>query len=176
MNDNHARAMKAEASDPASAATPTNRGTSATKTWLSTTIAMPATIAGGDRGTPARRGRWKLVIDEQDDDRRDGGKERDRADDPDEQARDRELARHECIDQTGQRDQHHKADDRDADQHDDEQATRRPFDDVAFGVLGEDARERDIECAVELADRPDDAEHADQRGERRSVVIASTAP
>ena len=41
MNDNHARATNADATDPASAATPTNRGTSATNTWLSTTITIP---------------------------------------------------------------------------------------------------------------------------------------
>ena len=38
--------MNADASDPASAATPTRRGTRNAKTWVRTTIATPTTTAG----------------------------------------------------------------------------------------------------------------------------------
>ncbi len=46
VNDNHASAMKADATEPARAATPTNRGTRNMNTWLRNTTASPTTTAG----------------------------------------------------------------------------------------------------------------------------------
>ena len=59
MNDSQASAMNAEASEPASAATPTSRGTSSVKIWVRTTTTIPITIAGisADRQRGALGGR-----------------------------------------------------------------------------------------------------------------------
>ena len=50
--------MNADASDPASAAAPTSRGTRNANTWLRTTSASPTTTAGiaADRQLGARGG------------------------------------------------------------------------------------------------------------------------
>ena len=162
---------------PCQRATPTSRGTSATKIWLRTTIAIPTTIAGTD----AERQRGAV-----------GGSswyvtrttiaatsDRNGIDRTTEIAR---LAtgiwpgRNASI-RPASETSTTNADDGAADEHHDEEATRRPPDDVALRGLGEDPGERDVERAVQLADRPDHADDADDGGERRAAdCIASTAP
>ena len=61
--------MNADASDPASAATPTSRGTSSEKTWLRMTTTIPITIAGIESAN-VQRGRRRQqsigVVDDAD--------------------------------------------------------------------------------------------------------------